>query len=150
MSIISKRKKITGSGVAVMSPSGGECGLICDIADNVGINLPDLSSTTVERISKVQSPFLSVNNPLNAPERVVTRGEIFKECINSLINDGNIDIIGVRLSMPRLRERKEVIDRFVDLAEASKKTEKLLLFFSRASVSLPEYWRKLLREYNLC
>ena len=147
--LFSKRKKIARSGVGIMSPSGGECSLIADIANDVGISLPDLAPLTRERIAAVQSPFLSVSNPLNAPERVVTRGEVFRECVESLIADENLGIIGVRLSLPRLRERKEVIERFLDMARASAMTDKLLVFFSRASVSLPEYWRKLLRENNI-
>ncbi len=135
--------------MAIMSPSGGECGLICDAAADAGVSLPDLSPETARRIAQVQSPFLAVNNPLNAPERVVTRGEIFRECVASLVDDNAFDIIGVRLSLPRLRERREVAERFLDFAEMSQKTDKLLVFFSRASVSLPDYWRKLLREHPI-
>jgi acyl-CoA synthetase (NDP forming) len=147
--IFSKRKKIKGKGLGLFVPSGAECGMICDIAHQEGIRLPDLSPVTVKKISQVQSPFLSILNPLNAPEAAVRKEEVFKTCINALIDDEALDIVGIRIQMPRLRESNDVVSRFLDVAEASRNTDKIVLFFSRGSVSLPEYWRKLLREHRI-
>jgi len=147
--IFSKRKRITGKGMGLFVPSGCECGLIADIAHQEGIKLPDLSPETVAKIAQVQSPFLSILNPLNAPEAAVRKADVFKTCVNSLIEDKALDMVGIRIQMPRLRESKDVVARFLDVAEAAEKTDKIVLFFSRASVSLPEYWRKLLREHRV-
>src|SRR5919108_82548 len=147
--LFSKRKRLRGGRLGFIAPSGAECGLIADIATDSGIDLPELPAKTVDRLKKVQSPFLSIRNPLNAPEQYTHKEEIFTECIAALLDAGNLDIIGLRLPLPRMREDRDVVSRFVDLAEAGKKTEKLLIVFSRASVSLPEYWRQLLREHEI-
>lgn len=149
MELFSKRKRLKGDGIGFIVPSGAECGLIADIAEEAALTLPDPSPETVNRISKVQSSFLSVRNPMNAPEQYVRKAEIFQECIDSFLNDPNWHIVGLRLPLPRLREDKDVVDRFIDVAKAAKKTDKLLVLFSRASVSLPEYWRKLLSQHNI-
>jgi acetate---CoA ligase (ADP-forming) len=144
-----KRKKLRGGRLGFIAPSGAECGLVADIAADAGIDLPELQAKTVDRLKKVQSPFLSIRNPLNAPEQYTRKEEIFNECIAALLDADNLDIVGLRLPLPRMREDKDVVKRFADLAQAEKKTEKLLIVFSRASVSLPEYWRQLLREHEI-
>jgi len=147
--LFSKRKTLKGTRLGLMLPSGAECGYASDIANKKDLALPDLSLKAVERISKVQSPRLTISNPLNVPENYISNGDVFKECLSSFIEDENFDVIGIRLSLPRLRESKEVIARFINVVEAAKKTDKLLVLLSRGSVSLPEYWRKLLREHSL-
>jgi acyl-CoA synthetase (NDP forming) len=141
--LFSKRKKLRGHRVGVIVPSGAECGLVADLADAMGVELPELSRNTAEKLATDPSSYLSIRNPLNAPERYVRRGEVFREWISTLVADDNLDIVGLRLPLPRLREDEDVIARFLDLTEIAKRTEKLVILFSRASISLPEYWRKL-------
>jgi acyl-CoA synthetase (NDP forming) len=147
--LFSKRKKLRGDRLGFIAPSGAECGLIADIATDAGIELPEFSPKTVDRLKQVQSPFLAIRNPMNAPEQYTRKGEIFNACIDALIEDENIDILGLRLPLPRLREDKDVVNRFADIVKTGEKTDKLLIVFSRASVSLPEYWRQLLREHQI-
>ena len=147
--LFSKRKKLRGHRVGVIVPSGAECGLVADTAEDAGIDLAELSPKTVEKLSSAQSSYLAVRNPLNAPERYVRRGEVFREWIQTLVDDENLDIIGLRLPLPRRREDEDVIARFRDLAAIAERTTKLVVLFSRASISLPEYWRKLLAEHKI-
>ena len=147
--LFSKRKKLRGHRLGVIAPSGAECGLVADIATEAGIDLPEFSAKTLDRLTQVQSPFLSIRNPMNAPEQYTRKGEIFNACIDALIEDENIDILGLRLPLPRLREDQDVVNRFADIVKAEEKTDKLLIVFSRASVSLPEYWRQLLRRHQI-
>jgi acetyltransferase len=147
--LFSKRKKLRGDRLGIIAPSGAECGLVADIATDAGIDLPEFSAKTWDKLKQVQSPFLSIRNPMNAPEQYTRKGEIFNACIDALIEDENIDILGLRLPLPRLREDQDVVNRFADIVKAGEKTDKLLIVFSRASVSLPEYWRQLLREHQI-
>jgi acetate---CoA ligase (ADP-forming) len=147
--LFSKRKRLGRGRLGFIAPSGAECGLVADIATDTGIDLPELPAKTVDRLKKVQSPFLSIRNPLNAPEQYTRKEEIFNECIAALLDADNLDIVGLRLPLPRMREDRDVVNRFADLAETGKKTKKLLIVFSRASVSLPEYWRQLLRDHEI-
>ncbi len=147
--LFSKRKKLSGGRLGFIAPSGAECGLIADIAADSGMDLPEFSAKTIDRLKQVQSPFLSIRNPMNAPEQYTRSAEIFNRCIGALLDDENIDILGLRLPLPRLREDQNVVNRFADLVTASEKSDKLLIVFSRASVSLPEYWRRLLGAHEI-
>ncbi|MET0501842.1 MAG: acetate--CoA ligase family protein, partial [Candidatus Binatia bacterium] len=102
--------------------------------------------STTERLAIGQSAYLSIRNPLNAPERYVRRGDVFREWIETLMGDENLDIVGLRLPLPRRREDEDVIARFRDLVEIAGRSEKLVVLFSRASISLPEYWRQLVGQ----
>jgi acetyltransferase len=147
--LFSKRKKLKGYRVGVIVPSGAECGLVADLADDAALELPELSAATAEKLSKGQSSYLSIRNPLNAPERYVRRGEVFREWIETLVADENLDIVGLRLPLSRQREDGDVIARFHDLTEIAKRTEKLIVLFSRASISLPQYWRELIGSHDI-
>jgi acetyltransferase len=147
--LFSKRKRLTGARLGFIAPSGAECGLIADLAADAAIDLPEFSAKTIERLREVQSPFLSIRNPMNAPEQYTRKGEIFNSCIAALLADENVDILGLRLPLPRLREDPNVVSRFADLVHASQNSAKLVVVFSRASVSLPEYWRRLLRAHEI-
>ncbi len=147
--LFSKSKRLRGHRAAVIVPSGAECGLVADTAEDAGVELPELSAATVEKLSTTKSDYLSIRNPLNAPERYVRRGDVFKQWIQALVDDENLDIVGLRLPLPRRREDEDVIARFRDLAEIARRTEKLIVLFSRASISLPEYWRRLLAEHEI-
>ena len=147
--LFAKRKKLIGGRLGFIAPSGAECGLVADIAADSGIDLAEFSPKTIEWLNQVQSPFLSIRNPMNAPEQYTRKPEVFKQCIAALLDDEHTDILGLRLPLPRLREDPNVISRFADLAELSEKSGKLLILFSRASVSLPEYWRRLLSDHEI-
>ena len=147
--LFSKSKRLRGHRAGVIVPSGAECGLVADTAEDAGVELPELSATTVEKLSTTKSDYLAIRNPLNAPERYVRRGDVFKQWIQALVDDENLDIVGLRLPLPRRREDEDVIARFRDLTEIARRTEKLIVLFSRASISLPEYWRKLLAEHEI-
>jgi acetyltransferase len=147
--LFSKRKKLRGGRLGFIAPSGAECGLIADIAADLAVDLPEFSDETIERLGQVQSPFLSIRNPMNAPEQYTRNPEIFNRCIAALLADENVDILGARLPLPRLREDPNVVARFADLVRASENSDKLVVLFSRASVSLPEYWRRLLRDHEI-
>jgi acetate---CoA ligase (ADP-forming) len=147
--LFSKRKRLRGDRLGFIAPSGAECGLVADLAADAGIDLPEFSVNTINNLKQVQSPFLSIRNPLNAPEQYTRKSEIFNACIGTLMEDENIDILGLRLPLPRLREDRDVVNRFAEIAKASATSEKLIIIFSRASVSLPDYWRQLLREHQI-
>jgi acyl-CoA synthetase (NDP forming) len=147
--LFSKRKKLRGYRAGMIVPSGAECGLVADMAEEAGVDLPELSAATAEKLSSTKSDYLSLHNPLNAPERYVRRGDIFRQWIQALVDDENLDIVGLRLPLPRRREDEDVIARFHDLAVIAARTTKLVVLFSRASISLPEYWRTLLAEHQI-
>jgi acetyltransferase len=147
--LFSKGKKLRGARLGFIAPSGAECGLIADIAADAGIDMPEFTAATIERLRAVQSPFLAIRNPMNAPEQYTRKAEIFNACLDALLADDNVDVLGLRLPLPRLREDKDVVDRFGDIVRATAKSDKPVIIFSRASVSLPEYWRRLLGEHQI-
>ena len=51
---------------------------------------------------------------MNAPEQYTRKAEVFNACVAALIEDENIDILGLRLPLPRLREDQDVVNRFAD------------------------------------
>ena len=56
---------LRGDAVASLSCSGGEAGLISDMAHGSRINFRDLSSTAHERLKSVLGPIVTVANPLD-------------------------------------------------------------------------------------
>jgi acetate---CoA ligase (ADP-forming) len=147
--LFSKRKMLSGDRLGFIAPSGAECGLIADIAADTAIIMPEFTVATIKKLEKIQSPFLAIRNPMNAPEQYTRKSEIFNACVDAVLGDDNVDILGLRLPLPRLREDKDVVNRLGDIATATAKNHKLIIIFSRASVSLPDYWRQFLRKHQI-
>ncbi|MGH2507772.1 MAG: acetate--CoA ligase family protein, partial [Ktedonobacteraceae bacterium] len=56
---------LPGPRMAVVTPSGGACDLISDLAEEVGLELPDFAPETVAQLQKILPAFSTCHNPLD-------------------------------------------------------------------------------------
>jgi acetyltransferase len=115
-----------GRRIGVVSGSGGECTLVSDAADNVGVEVPELTEATKANLRAAVADFGNMNNPLDGTGAMYDDEKIFPSLLQGLIDDENIDIVTVNLEAndPRPKELKSG-NRFtlavVNAAAASKK-----------------------------
>ena len=122
-----------GPRVAVLSGLGGECGRVSDAADRVGLDLPPLSTPTVDALRGAMPDFGTPRNPLDGTGAMYEDSAIFPRLIDTLLADAAIDVLAVNLraNVPRAggwapsREFSRVIR---DAARA--RPEKLVVAFS--------------------
>lgn len=87
--LLSSLRIFPKGGAGVISISGGQVGMICDIASDVGLNLPDLRPEVIELIeSKMR--FAHASNPLDA--RTLSQ-DVYTGLASSLAADPNVAML---------------------------------------------------------
>lgn len=82
-----------GKGVGTIFVSGGACGLVSDLAQDIGITLPALAPETVAKLTPVIPEYGTVGNPLDTTGQAATQPEITEGSLVSMAEDPNIDTV---------------------------------------------------------
>ncbi|MUN35285.1 hypothetical protein GNZ18_01520 [Actinomadura sp. NEAU-AAG5] len=64
-SLLAAPRRPRGRSVGVYASSGGECGLVADLADATGVALADLDRAARDRLAAALPPYMAVRNPLD-------------------------------------------------------------------------------------
>ena len=83
-----------------MTISGGDCTLLCDIADQEGLNLPELSPETQQVMVEALDKPTVLGNPLDVEDLQRMKPESFDRCLEKFFAEPNFDMLGVRLNLP--------------------------------------------------
>lgn len=86
-------KPLPGRRVGVVTPSGGACDIISDLAEEVGLELPEFAPETIERLQAVLPAFSTCHNPLDVTGYVVVDSTIQQRSLEVVIDDPNIDFV---------------------------------------------------------
>jgi acetate---CoA ligase (ADP-forming) len=89
-----------GAGVAVLNVSGGEIALTCDIAQRIGLELPELSPDTRERLGTMLPSFARASNPLDATGVAVFDMGVYGGCVQALADDPAVSLVAVAQDCP--------------------------------------------------
>lgn len=88
----SRRPK--GKRLGVIGISGGEVGLLADLAEDAGLKLAQLSPETVAEIRNLLPPFSNVANPLDA-WGIGDLGDTYAACLHNMVQDPGVDLVAV-------------------------------------------------------
>ena len=80
-----------GNGVGILSNGGGAGIIAADEAEKFGIELPDLSKETVDKIKKVMPVFASASNPVDTT--AISAFETYRTICNTFIDNPEIHSI---------------------------------------------------------
>ncbi|MEX2426285.1 MAG: acetate--CoA ligase family protein [Thermomicrobiaceae bacterium] len=111
-----------GNGVGTIFISGGAGGLVSDLSQDIGLNLPELSPETVEKLKPVIPEYGTIGNPLDTTGQAATQPEITEGSLVSIAEDPNIDVVIYGQAYPTMIDYdtpvgqvlKSMPDRFPD------------------------------------
>ncbi|MGH7826150.1 MAG: acetate--CoA ligase family protein [Candidatus Binatia bacterium] len=135
-------------GVGLITISGGDCTLLCDIADQEGVPVPELSPETQQvLVASLDKPTL-LGNPLDVEDLQRQNSEAFDRCLESFFQERNIDDIGVRLNLPETITpgSEKLYQRIADLGGAN---DKRVFVLTRATEPVSEVWHERLNRLGL-
>jgi len=93
--------ELPGKRVAFVTGSGAMCGVIGDVAEAHGIELPDFAPSTVEALRATGLPdFATAQNPLDTTGYVVIDTNLLPNSEAVVARDPNIDMLVVNGSVP--------------------------------------------------
>jgi acyl-CoA synthetase (NDP forming) len=112
------RKRLPkGNGVGAIAVSGGEIGLISDLAEGLSFRFAPLSSKAKEELRKRLPSFTAIGNPLDgwgSGDLV----ETYPACLEVLANEDDVDLIVVSQDSPPGMAQKQV-NQYADVARAA-------------------------------
>jgi acetyltransferase len=133
-----------GTGVGVISVSGGAMGVMADKAAEIGVTLPDLAPHTQEVL---QSMFhwAKPTNPFDLTGQMASNPNLLSEVLRLFLEDSNIAFLVVTVTpFPSFFSDKF----FVDVVEAAKKSPKPVAVCSMRG-TLREDYARVLTQANI-
>jgi acyl-CoA synthetase (NDP forming) len=93
--MLAVRKLPRGDGLGMISVSGGETAMLCDVADRTGVKLPDPVEATKARLKVALPGFGTASNPLDATGNAVYDVSVYEACMDALASDPGISLVAV-------------------------------------------------------
>ncbi len=135
-------------GVGLITISGGDCTLLCDIADQEGVAVPELSPQTQKvMVESLDKPTL-LGNPLDVEDLQRINAEGFDCCLEKFFQEPKIDMVGVRLNLPETitPASEKLYQRLADLSAAN---DKRVFVLTRATEPIADVWHERLNSLGL-
>jgi acyl-CoA synthetase (NDP forming) len=135
-------------GVGLMTISGGDCTLLCDIADQEGMAVPELSPETQKvLVDSLDKPTL-LGNPLDVEDLQRINPEGFDQCLEKFFQEPKFDMVGVRLNLPQtLTPSSEKL--YQQISDLSGANDKRVFVLTRATEPPADVWYQRLNSLGL-
>ena len=93
--MLAVRRLPKGDGLGIISVSGGETAMLCDVADRAGVRLPDPGEDAKARLKVALPGFGTASNPLDATGNAVYDVSVYEACMEALAYDPQISMVAV-------------------------------------------------------
>jgi acetate---CoA ligase (ADP-forming) len=132
---------LPGRRMGVVTPSGGACDIISDLAQDEGIVLPEFATQTVERLQEILPSFSTAHNPLDVTGYIVVDGTLQTRALDVVVNDPNIDFILFLTSLDGRRVLEpsalaNLLGQYDQLAETIKAAHMPIVLVSNTGIDL--------------
>ena len=97
---------IEHGGVASMSCSGGEAGMMADLIDGLEINFPSLTSSHKAKVKKTLNDYVEVDNPLDYHTFICGDRKRTSECFSAMMS-GQFAATMLLLDWPKSKESEQ-------------------------------------------
>lgn len=138
-----------GSGIGVISGSGGSVSLCSDLAEELGVRMPELSPETRKKLMEALPPSAIVLNPVDATAQILNDFELYRLTMSTLSQDPKIGVIlylmAIGLASNDVPRHQKLLDIVIDVA---KTIDKPLVITSLMSHSLDDWQRQFLSEHK--
>ncbi len=149
LGLLSGGRRPAGGGLGVTTVSGGQCALICDAADEIGLELPDLAPKTSERLAAVLPEFAANANPLDTTGVGVVRHDLYEECLRALADDPGVHCVAALQDIPAglgPSSRKNYHENCGRLVKVARSTDKPVALFTQFGGAMDPEMEETLRE----
>jgi acetate---CoA ligase (ADP-forming) len=84
---------LPGRRMGVVTPSGGACDIISDLAEECGLEIPEFAPETIKHLQTVLPSFSTCHNPLDVTGYVVIDSTIQQRSLEAVVNDPEVDFV---------------------------------------------------------
>ena len=87
---LSSQPSIKNNSIAILADGGGHATIAADLLTDYGINLPELSDKTKEKLRKILPEAASVINPVDVAGGTDSDPSLFADCAKIILKDSNV------------------------------------------------------------
>ena len=140
-----------GGRTAVVTTSGGACGLVSDLTSRTRIEIPDLSPEAKTRLTDLLPTFGTPQNPLDTTGVIVNQPSLLAACVDVVMADGQFDALLINSDPPRDPGvgPGRVEERLAPLAEVVRRAPIFTAVSATVSGELTPFGRETLARYGL-
>jgi len=140
--------------MGVVTPSGGACGILSDLAQDEGITLPDFAPETLERLHAVLPSFSTPRNPLDVTGYIVVDGTLQRRALEVVVDDPNIDFVLNLVSIEGARQLTpavlaSMLEQYDHLAAISRAARLPVVLISNTCLDLQTIARSVVERTGL-
>ena len=141
---------IDHNGVASMSCSGGEAGMMADLIDGLDINFPSLDDRHKDRVKLALNDFVEVDNPLDYHTFIWGDRKRTSKCFKQMIS-GNFAATMLLLDWPRTQksEQKDWDLTLLALSDAISGTREKTIVLASIADCMPKRIIKECQKYGI-
>lgn len=122
-------------GVGLLSLSGGQIGLVADLAQNLALEFPEFSETGLAELKGILPPYTTIANPLDAWGSGDLE-KMYPGCVSAVAREPHISLVAAARDTPPAvapREIEQSIQVANALIKARRETGKPVVMFSNVS-----------------
>jgi len=97
-----------GTRAAAATISGGNGALIVDLGSRMGIQWPEYSAQTKERLTRSLPRHGTTTNPTDVTATSIGRPEMYRKCLEAIADDQSVDVVIAMLTLVRDTDAREV------------------------------------------
>ncbi|MGH3241277.1 MAG: acetate--CoA ligase family protein, partial [Spirillospora sp.] len=91
--LLAAPRRPRGSAIGFFASSGGECGLIADLADDTGVPLAVLDPAAETALAAVLPPYMSVHNPLDLGANAWGDQDVYRAAARAMGDCPSVDVV---------------------------------------------------------
>jgi acyl-CoA synthetase (NDP forming) len=140
-----------GPRTAVITTSGGACGIISDLSHGTNVEMPDFAPETRRRLAELLPVFGTPQNPLDTTGVIVDQPGLLGACIDAVAAEGGYDALLIGADAPRDPGPNPVLaeQRFAVLSEAIGRAPVFSAVAGSSGVDPSPYGRELMKRHGL-
>jgi acyl-CoA synthetase (NDP forming) len=141
---------LRGKRVGFVTASGAMCGVMSNLCEQAGVDVPELDPATVAALREVLPSAATAQNPLDVTGHVVDDPTLTAKCQVLVSNDPNVDILLASLRIPQTADDRAMVeadDRA--LVELSRQGRATVVGASAFSTEHSEFGQQYIRDLGL-
>ncbi|MGH7760931.1 MAG: acetate--CoA ligase family protein [Candidatus Dormibacteraceae bacterium] len=140
----------SGGRTAVVTTSGGACGLVSDLASGTEVEIPDFTDETKAGLSRLLPAFGTPQNPLDTTGVIVNQPKLLAECVEIVLAEGGFDVLLINSDPPRDPAGAGRADeRLMHLAEVVRRSTVFTALSATTASELTPFAADALRRHGL-
>lgn len=130
-----------GTGLGIITTSGGGGILVADAAEDVGIDIPDLGPETTAAIEKVIPAYGSALNPVDVTAQVINEADDFRKVLSIMLEHPKLDALVIVVTQITGESGRQMTRDIIRMSKESKKP--IALAWTAGEVLVGEFYEML-------